>query len=63
MVTGLEQELGVKLLKRTRSVKDTEIGRRYCEDGRRVLAALAIVDEAALGVNAEPWGRIPITAL
>lgn len=62
-VAGLEDELGVKLLNRTtRFVRATEIGLRYLEDARRILAELNAADEAAAGINAEPQGHLAVTA-
>ena len=62
-VAALEQRLGVQLLHRTtRHVSATEAGRRYLEDARRVLAAADAADAAAAGVDAEPRGRLAVTA-
>ncbi|MEM1110408.1 MAG: LysR family transcriptional regulator [Pseudomonadota bacterium] len=62
-VAALESHLGVKLLNRTtRNVRVTEAGSRYLEDARQVLARLAAADEAAQGVNAQPRGRLALTA-
>lgn len=62
-VAELEARLGVKLLNRTtRYVRPTEAGSRYVEDARRVLEEIALVDEAAAGVNAEPRGSLVVTA-
>jgi len=62
-VATLEAALGVKLLKRTtRHVRVTEAGFRYLEDARRILAEVEAADEAAAGINAEPRGRLVVTA-
>lgn len=62
-VTALEAHLGVRLLSRTtRVVRLTEAGARYVEDARRILAEVDEADEAAAGVNAEPRGRLSVTA-
>ncbi len=62
-VAALEGRLGVKLLNRTtRHVRATEVGQRYLEDARRVLAEADAADEGAAGVNAEPRGRLAVTA-
>lgn len=62
-VSALEETLGVKLLNRTtRTVKVTEPGRRYLEDSRQILGAVAAADEAAAGINTEPRGHLAITA-
>lgn len=62
-VSALEERLGVRLLTRTtRIVRPTEAGLRYLEDARRIIAEIDEADEAAAGVNAEPRGRLAVTA-
>ena len=62
-VAALEERLGVKLLHRTtRHVRTTEVGQRYLDDARRILAEADEADEAAAGINAEPRGRLVVTA-
>ena len=62
-VASLEDQLGVKLLNRTtRYVRATEIGLRYLEDAKRILAELDTADETAAGINAEPQGHLVVTA-
>ncbi len=62
-VAALESRLGVKLLHRTtRHVRSTDAGRRYLEDARRILAEVDAADEAVAGINAEPRGRLAVTA-
>jgi DNA-binding transcriptional LysR family regulator len=62
-ISVLEDRLGVRLLTRTtRIVRVTEAGLRYLEDARRIIAEVDEADEAAAGVNAEPRGRLTITA-
>ena len=62
-VASLEEQLGVKLLNRTtRYVRATEVGLRYLEDAKRILAELEAADEAASGINAEPRGHLAVTA-
>ncbi len=62
-VAALEERLGVRLLDRsTRHVRVTEAGRRYLEDGRRILADMAAADEAAAGIHGEPRGHLRVTA-
>ena len=62
-VASLEEVLGVKLLDRTtRYVRVTEVGRRYLEDARQILAGMQAADEAAAGINAEPRGHLAVTA-
>lgn len=62
-VAALEEKLGVKLLNRTtRYVRTTEAGKRYLEDARRIIQEVELANEAAIGINAEPKGRLLITA-
>jgi DNA-binding transcriptional LysR family regulator len=62
-VAALEQRLKVKLLNRTtRHVRTTEVGQRYLDDARRILAEADEADEAAAGVNAAPRGHLAVTA-
>lgn len=62
-ISALEARLGVRLLTRTtRIVRTTEAGTRYLEDARRIIAEADEADEAAAGINAEPRGRLAITA-
>lgn len=62
-VAALEARLGVKLLDRTtRYVRTTDVGQRYLDDARRILAEADAADEAAAGVNAEPRGHLAVTA-
>jgi DNA-binding transcriptional LysR family regulator len=62
-VAMLEQHLGVKLLDRTtRYVRPTDAGLRYLEEARRILADVAAAEESVAGGNAEPQGRLTVTA-
>lgn len=62
-VAGLEDLVGARLLTRTtRSVKLTEVGQRYVEDCRQILAAIEEAEAAAAGSYARPTGVITITA-
>ena len=62
-VAILEDRLGAPLFVRTtRSVRLTETGRRFLEDGRRILADLAEAEEAAVGAHAAPRGELRLTA-
>ncbi|GAB3252163.1 LysR family transcriptional regulator [Chitinimonas naiadis] len=62
-VAELEARLGARLLTRTtRTVRVTEIGARYVEDCRRILAAADEADEAATGQHGTPRGRLMLTA-
>ncbi len=62
-VNNLEAMMGVRLLARTtRIVRLTEVGARYADDCRRVLADLAESEEAAAGTHRSVRGRLVITA-
>jgi DNA-binding transcriptional LysR family regulator len=62
-INELENYLGVRLLTRTtRIVRVTEVGARYVEDCRRILAELAEADEMATGMHSSPQGRLALTA-
>jgi DNA-binding transcriptional LysR family regulator len=62
-VAELERHLGVSLLHRsTRHVRTTEVGERYLEDVRRVLAEADAADNGAAGFNAQPRGKLAVTA-
>jgi DNA-binding transcriptional LysR family regulator len=62
-ITALETRLNVKLLHRTtRSVRVTEAGQLYLEVVRRIIHEVNEADSAASGVNAEPRGRLTVTA-
>jgi DNA-binding transcriptional LysR family regulator len=62
-VAALEDNLGVKLLQRsTRYVRTTDIGKRYLDDAKRILAELEAADHTASGINTEPQGQLTVTA-
>lgn len=62
-VAGLEDSIGARLLIRTtRLVKLTEVGRRYVDDCRQILSAIDEAEAAAAGTYARPTGVITITA-
>jgi len=62
-IGGLEALLGVRLLRRTtRNVRLTEVGRRYLNDSREILASIAEANEIATGGNAAPRGELAVTA-
>lgn len=62
-VAALEELIGARLFVRTtRSVKLTEVGRRYVEDCRRILSDLVEADAAAGGSFAKPSGTLAVTA-
>jgi len=62
-IAALESNLNVKLLNRTtRHVRTTEAGERYLLDARRILQEVQLANEAAVGINAKPNGRLAVTA-
>jgi DNA-binding transcriptional LysR family regulator len=62
-IAFLENHVGAELLHRTtRTIKLSEIGARYAESCRRVLAELEQADMAAAGEHATPTGTLTITA-
>jgi DNA-binding transcriptional LysR family regulator len=62
-VALLEDRLGTRLLIRTtRSVRLTESGQRFLQDGRRILQDLEEAENAAVGSHAAPRGELRITA-
>ncbi len=62
-VAALEEAVGARLLTRTtRSVKPTEVGARYIEDCREILASVEEAEAAASGSFARPSGSLTVTA-
>lgn len=62
-IAALEAQLGASLLQRnTRMVRATEAGLRYYEDCKRILAEVQEAQETAAGQQAEPQGRLVLTA-
>jgi DNA-binding transcriptional LysR family regulator len=62
-VSMLEDHLGARLfIRTTRSVRLTDVGKRFLEDGRRILLELDEAEQAAVGSHAEPKGDLNITA-
>lgn len=62
-IATLEEELGVALLSRTtRVVRLTERGAVYLEHCRRILDDVAAAERLVRGQNAEPRGRLTVTA-
>ncbi|MDM5179226.1 LysR substrate-binding domain-containing protein [Massilia sp. DJPM01] len=62
-VSELESSMGVRLLVRTtRVVRVTDVGVRYANDCRRILADIAEIENAASGTHSAPRGRLVITA-
>src|SRR3984885_4452201 len=63
LVAALEERLGARLLQRTtRSVTLTDVGARYLERARRILADVEEAEIAAEGERARPIGRLVISA-
>jgi len=62
-IAALEEHLNIKLFNRTtRFVRMTDAGQRYLEDAKYVIAAANEADDAVAGINAEPRGRLVVTA-
>lgn len=62
-ISALEDRMGTRLFVRTtRSVRLTESGERFLQDGQRILADLAEAEEAAIGSHAAPRGELRVTA-
>jgi DNA-binding transcriptional LysR family regulator len=62
-VAAIETRLGAQLLHRsTRSVRLTEVGARFLDDCRRILAELDEAEASAGGAHAAPQGQLAITA-
>lgn len=62
-VTALEDHLGARLLIRTtRVVRLTDVGRDYLEEVRGILADLQAADDLASGMAVRPVGHLRITA-
>lgn len=62
-IATLETRLGVKLLDRTtRYVRVTELGQRYLDDARRIIAEVDEAEDALVGINGIPKGQLTLTA-
>ena len=62
-ISELETVMGVRLLTRTtRVVRVTDVGARYAEDCRRVLADVAEMEGLASGAHGAVRGRLVVTA-
>lgn len=62
-VADLEGRLGVRLLNRTtRAVSVTDVGARFLEGAKRVLADLTEIEQAAAGQGTAPRGALALTA-
>ena len=63
LIAALEQRLGVRLLQRTtRRVALTDVGARYLERIRRILADIEEAERAAEGESARPSGQLVVSA-
>ena len=63
LIAALEQRLGARLLQRTtRSVTLTDVGTRYLERARRILADIEEAEGAAEGERTRPSGRLVVSA-
>ncbi|WP_024952649.1 LysR substrate-binding domain-containing protein [Cobetia crustatorum] len=61
-INALESHLGARLFTRTtRRVRLTDIGTRYLEDARRILAELQAADDGVSGAATRPTGLLRIT--
>jgi DNA-binding transcriptional LysR family regulator len=63
LIAALEQRLGARLLQRTtRSVTLTDVGARYLERVRRILADVEEAEGSAEGERTRPSGRLAVSA-
>ncbi|WP_458759670.1 LysR family transcriptional regulator [Afipia sp. TerB] len=63
MVAALEDKVGARLLQRTtRSVTLTDVGTRYLERARRILADIEEAEASTRAERTEPSGRLVISA-
>src|SRR5882757_392549 len=63
LIAALEQRLGARLLQRTtRSVTLTDIGTRYLERARRILADVEEAEGSAQDERTRPSGRLEVSA-
>jgi DNA-binding transcriptional LysR family regulator len=63
LVAALEQRVGARLLQRTtRSVTLTDVGARYLERARRILADVEEAETSASAERTEPSGRLVVSA-
>lgn len=61
-VSALEDRLGARVFNRTtRSVKMTDVGRRFLESARRVLSDLDAAEKEAVGETAIPQGHLTVS--
>jgi DNA-binding transcriptional LysR family regulator len=62
-ISALEDRLGARVFNRTtRSIAITDVGRRFLESARRVLADLEAAEKEAVGERATPHGHLTVTA-
>jgi DNA-binding transcriptional LysR family regulator len=62
-IASLEERLGARLFNRTtRSLSLTEVGARFLESSRRLLADIETAEKAAVGETAVPHGHLTVTA-
>lgn len=62
-ISALEDRLGARVFNRTtRSVTITDVGQRFLESARRILADLDMAEKEAVGEAAMPQGHLTITA-
>lgn len=62
-VSALEERLGARVFQRTtRSLAITEVGQRFLDSSRRLVAELDAAVEDAVGESAEPRGHLSLTA-
>src|SRR5687767_11389042 len=63
MVAALEERLGARLLQRTtRSVMLTDVGARYLQRARQILADIEEAEGSAQAERAKPTGRLVVSA-
>lgn len=62
-IAALEDRLGTRVFHRTtRSLTVTDVGQRFLESARRILADLDIAEREAVGETSTPQGHLTITA-
>lgn len=62
-VSALESRLGARVFNRTtRGLTITEVGQRFLESARRVLADLEAAEREAVGESSAPQGHLTVTA-
>src|SRR6202022_301659 len=63
LIAALEDRLGARLLQRTtRQVALTDVGARYLERARRILADVEEAESSAEGERTRPSGRLGVSA-